>query len=66
MRPRRQVCYSGWTSHARMRKREKKGLHPCAYQSEENLAIKYVLKEKGISHENYKQHAASGMPEKYS
>jgi hypothetical protein len=24
------------------------------------------LKEKGISHENYKQHAASGMPEKYS
>jgi hypothetical protein len=49
-----------------MRKREKKGLHPCAYQSEENLAIKYVLKEKGISHENYKQHAASGMPEKYS
>jgi hypothetical protein len=46
--------------------KRKEGLHPCAYQSEENLAIKYVLKEKGISHENYKQHAASGMPEKYS
>jgi hypothetical protein len=24
------------------------------------------LKEKGNSHESYKQHAASGMPEKYS
>jgi hypothetical protein len=46
--------------------KRKEGLHPCAYQSEENLAIKYVLKEKGISHENYKQRAASGMPEKYS
>jgi hypothetical protein len=48
------------------KEKRKEGLHPCAYQSEENLAIKYVLKEKGISHENYKQHAASGMPEKYS
>ncbi|XP_024631863.1 uncharacterized protein [Medicago truncatula] len=46
--------------------KRQEGLHPCAYLSEENEAINQVLKEKGNSHENYKQHTASGMPERHS
>lgn len=46
--------------------KKEEGLHPCAYLSEENEAISHVPNKKRNSHENYKQHEASGMSERYS
>jgi len=48
-----------------VRKREE-GLHPYGYLPEENETVNQVLKETENFHENYKQQAASGMPERHT
>lgn len=45
-------------------KKRMERFQPRAYLLEEHEATNHVLKEKGNSHENYTQNAASGMPER--